>query len=419
MSRTNPLPRLPGVDHTLTFLREGYAFIGKGCDRFGQDMFRARLMLRSVVCARGTEAARLLYDPELFTRRKAMPATVLRLLQDKGSVQLMDDADHRHRKALFTSLLMTDEAERSLVSIFENEWRRALMEWQAQDRISLLDEANLVLTRTACRWIGLDLVEGQDRRMAKALHLMIEAAGQFGPRVLGALWRRRTMEVYLTRVIGECRLRAIPADSPLMVVALFRDRDGELLTPEQAAVELLNILRPIVAIGRYIMFTAVALNDQPLWYAHIRGAPEPAQVAFVEEVRRFYPYFPAVGGIVRRRFECGGHVFAPGSWMLLDLHASCRHHATFPRPDQFDPRRSCSWQTQGFDLIPQGAGQVMRTHRCPGERLTVAVMRRALAFLTEEMSFTVPEQDLRMPPSRIPARPKEGLVLRQIRVVSG
>ena len=71
------LPALPGVDHSLQFLRQGYDFVGQGCRTVGADRFRARVMLRPVICAQGADAARLIYDPDLFTRQGAMPPTVL------------------------------------------------------------------------------------------------------------------------------------------------------------------------------------------------------------------------------------------------------------------------------------------------------------------------------------------------------
>ncbi|WP_072295068.1 cytochrome P450 [Paracoccus sp. SM22M-07] len=417
MQPTSPLPHLPGIDHTTTLLRQGYDFIGRGCDRFGQDMFRARLMFRPVICARGADAARLIYDPDLFTRQGAMPTTVLRLLQDKGSVQTLDDAQHRHRKALFVSLLMSDRTEWQVVTLFQEEWRRALQQWQARDMISLLDEAGLVLTRTACRWIGLEPPRQDDVALHADLAAMIEAAGKAGPSVVKALLRRRRIEQWLQDCVSQRRQMQNPPDDPLAEVALLRDDDGTMLSRSIAAVEVLNLLRPIAAVGRYVMLCALALHNHPKWHDRVRGAPEPIQQAFAEEVRRFYPFFPAVAGRARRTFHHHGHQFAQGDWLLLDLYGSCHHHQMFPRPEEFDPRRPRTWSDQDFGLIPQGAGRVDRTHRCPGERLTVALMRRAIGLLTEEMTYTVPKQDLDLPASRIPAQPKDGFLMADIRAI--
>lgn len=121
-------PRLKGFDHTLAFLREGYQFISRRCEGLASDRFSARLMLKPVICMRGEAAAEMFYDGDRFTRRRgAMPPTVLRLLQDKGSVQQLDDEAHRDRKSMFVNLLMSDEAEHQFVEIFRAQWLSALL----------------------------------------------------------------------------------------------------------------------------------------------------------------------------------------------------------------------------------------------------------------------------------------------------
>lgn len=176
------IPSLKGFDHTLAFLREGYPFISKRCDALGTDRFSARLMFKPVICARGAAAAQMFYGGERFTRRGgALPPTVLRLLQDKGSVQQLDGDAHRHRKTLFVNLLMDEEAETAFLDIFRAEWRTALDGWLRQGSIVLFDEVNLVLTRAICRWAGLSFEGRGDTRMADDLVSMIENAGKAPP----------------------------------------------------------------------------------------------------------------------------------------------------------------------------------------------------------------------------------------------
>lgn len=409
----DPVPALPGLDHTLQFLRQGYAFVGQGCKTVGADRFRARLMLRPVICAQGADAARLIYDPDLFTRQGAMPPTVLRLLQDKGSVQLLDGPPHRHRKALFTSLLMTDEAEQSFLHIFRDEWGRALRDWTRQGRIVLFDEANLILTRTVFRWAGLRLDDPQ--KMARDLSAMIENTGRLGPRMWIALARRRQTESRIRRAIRDVRAQAADGGTPVDRIARFRDADGSLLTPEQATVEMINILRPTVAIGRYIAFAALALHRHPAWRDALQNRPETDCEGFAEEVRRHSPFFPVIGGIARRDLHQDGLSLSKGDWMMVDLYGTCHDPRLFPDPWDFDPERPLSWRDFGCDFVPQGAGDPHRGHRCPGERLTVAAIRCAARLLVQGMDYTVPPQDLAVSLSRIPALPESRMVLADIR----
>lgn len=151
MSDALHVPWLKGFDHTIGFARAGYTFVQRHCDALGTDRFRTRIILRPVLCARGESAARMFYGGEAFTRQGAMPPTVLRLLQDKGSVQRLDGAAHRHRKARFVELLMGDAPKDTFIALFEEEWEVAMAEWAKQREVVLFDAVNLVLTRAVCR----------------------------------------------------------------------------------------------------------------------------------------------------------------------------------------------------------------------------------------------------------------------------
>jgi fatty-acid peroxygenase len=143
----NPIPRDPVFDSTLAFWREGYGFISRRCDQLGSDIFSTRLMLRRAICVRGADAARMFYDGERFTRHGAMPQITLCLLQDKGSVPQLDGAAHRHRKAMFLSMLLAAEQIERLTGDFRREWIVAIESWKRRGEIPLFDETNLVLTR--------------------------------------------------------------------------------------------------------------------------------------------------------------------------------------------------------------------------------------------------------------------------------
>ena len=126
---------------------------------------------------------------------------------------------------------------------------------------------------------------------------MFEGAGSVGPRNWRGLALRARTERWARGLIGRVRdgSLAVPEDRALAVVARHRDRNGELLSVKTAGVELINILRPTVAVERFITFTALALHQHP-------DCREPARTddayreRFVQEVRRLYPFFPIVAG---------------------------------------------------------------------------------------------------------------------------
>ncbi|MFN7026404.1 MAG: cytochrome P450, partial [Pseudorhizobium sp.] len=238
------LPTDGAWDATVSLLREGYHFIPNRCRRLGSDIFRTRLTLTDVICMQGPQAAELFYGDAPLTRRQAMPQTVLRLLQDKGSVQQLDGVAHRHRKALFISILTAPEQAERLSQIFQEEWLARLSFWQKQKRVVLFEEVNLILTRAACRWAGVPI--GDSHAMATELAGMVEHAGHFRLATFAALWRRRRTERHVRKLVEQIRLGDVDvaSDMPVRRVAAFRDIDGQMLSAEAAAVEIINMLRP-------------------------------------------------------------------------------------------------------------------------------------------------------------------------------
>ncbi|TIT00328.1 MAG: hypothetical protein E5W87_19400 [Mesorhizobium sp.] len=67
--------------------------------------------------------------------------------------------------------------------------------------------------------------------------------------------------------------------------------------------------------------------------------------------------------------------------------------------------------------MAHGGGDASVTHRCPGEAVTVALMKEAIRLLTRSMSYEIPDQKLALDLSRIPALPEQGLRLRDVRRV--
>ncbi|WIJ25449.1 cytochrome P450 [Devosia sp. RR2S18] len=411
-----PVPKASGFDNTVSLLREGYDFIGNRCQHLGSDGFETRLMLRPVLCLRGAKAAQLFYGKGLFTRKGAMPPTTLRLLQDKGSVQSLDGVAHRHRKALFTALLM-DSAPDRMVQLFERHWREALTGWERQGEMELFSASNLVLTRAAWEWAGLPLSELDDEDMCGRLVGMVENAGKVGPRMWRELARRSGTERQLERCIERIRNGTLdlPYDAPAVAIATHRDRDGKFLPKTIASVELINLLRPIVAIGRWVLYCGMALNEHRQWADRFAAGDDAMMEPFAEEVRRIYPFFPVIGGVAKVPFTWCGKSYPTGQWVLLDLFSTNRDPLLYPDPESLRPERAHSWRDQDFRFMPQGAGDAHVDHRCPGERLTVGMMTSAIRLLTREMRYEVPEQDLALPRDRLPTRPKQGFRMRNVR----
>lgn len=410
------IPRDKSFDSTLALLSEGYPFISNRCRRYQSDLFETRLMLQKVICMMGEEAAQLFYDDHRFTRRGAIPKTTLKLLQDKGSVQLMDGEPHRRRKQMFMSL-MTPGNIQQLVETTAEQWRAQIERWKSQDEIVLFQEVREILCRAVCRWVGIPLTESEAKQRTREFGAMIDGAGAIGPRNWRGMLLRMGTERWGRQIIEEIRTGQLKvADGcAAQVIAWHRDLDGALLDTAVAAVELLNVLRPTVAVDRFVIFAALALHAHPECRQTLLAGDDEELTFFVQEVRRFYPFFSSVGGRVLNEFDWRGYHFAKGRWVLLDLYGTNHDPRIWEKPEAFRPERFRRWNGSRFNFIPQGGGDYDSGHRCAGERITIELMKRAVRLLTTAMHYDVPPQDLRIDLSKMPALPKSRFVIRNVR----
>jgi fatty-acid peroxygenase len=206
-------------------------------------------------------------------------------------------------------------------------------------------------------------------------------------------------------------------------MALLRGADGELLDARTAAVEVINVIRPTVAIAWYIVFAALALHDYPRVAARLARDTASGDAGeytdwFMQEVRRLYPFAPFLGARVRSPFTWRGHVFEPGTLVLLDVYGTNHDPALWNAPDELRPERFEHWRDDAFALIPQGGGDRAAGHRCPGEWITMHEIALAVHLLTRCMTYDVlSNQDLQYDLRRMPTYPRSGFVICNVRVL--
>jgi fatty-acid peroxygenase len=410
--------RLPRVDDSLQLLRKGYAWMPDRRRVTGQRTVSARFMGMPAVGLEGPEAARFFYDEDHVRRHGALPEPVLGTLFGKGAVHTLDGELHRVRKAMFVDLLMGAGIER-LVQQVTAEWKAAVPRWAERDCIAVLDEAARVLTVGVCSWGGVPLGGDEVAPVARDLLAMVDGFVSAGPRHWRARRARGRRQRWLAGLVEEVRSgeRTAAEGCALAVVSRHRDAEGQLLTPKVAAVELLNIIRPTVAISWFVAFAGEALLRWPAHRTRLVSGETAFAEAFADEVRRFYPFAPFVGGVAPRALEFDGQQIPQGAMVLLDLYGQSHDPALWEDPYAFRPERFLDRAVGSFDFIPQGGGDPRTGHRCPGEQVVVALLA-ALSVELARLEFDVPEQDLDISLRRIPARPADGVLLR-VRRTSG
>ncbi|MEU1117434.1 MULTISPECIES: cytochrome P450 [unclassified Streptomyces] len=399
-------------DSTLALMVQGYAWLPDRRRRSGGRPVVCRLMGKRAVAIHGPEAVRFFYDEGHVERRGALPGPLLDTLFGRGAVHTLDGREHRVRKDLFMSLLKDRDGLSSLVDHLEVQWDLARQRWSGRGRLVLFDEVSLILTRAVCAWSGVSLSDREAEETAGDLVAMVDGFASAGPRHLRARRARRRQEARLARRVENVRSKAeeAPEGSVLAAVAAHRDADGNLLDPRTAAVEVLNVIRPTVAVTWFFTFAAHALHRWPEHRAPLAEGDAAYARAFAHEVRRFYPFAPFIGGLAARDLRWDGHDIPAGGMVLLDLYGHNHDPQLWNDPYTFDPSRFLGREPGRDELVPQGGGDPSTNHRCPGEDVVLRVLETLVPRLAE-LRYDVPEQNLDIPLRRVPTAPRSGFVL--------
>jgi fatty-acid peroxygenase len=401
------------MDQTLPLATDAYLYLSRRRRRTGKDTLKLRLMGREAMCLVGREGARFFYDGENFDRRGVVPPHVQKTLFGDTAVHLLDGPAHRHRKAMFVTAL-DPTARAALAQSVRTSWAQRVPQWRGHD-VVLFDAAAEALCAGVHDWCGMPLEEHEVPGVASDLVAMVDGFASAGPRYFRGRRARTRQEHRVARYVADVRAgRQDPQPgTPLAQVAFHRDHRGKLLDEHTAAVELLNLLRPTVAITWFVAYSAHALHHYPRERSLVSDGGDRAR-AFAHEVRRFYPFAPFLGARAVRDLNFDGVALRSGELALLDIFGHNHHPAVWPDPWQFSSDRHLDRAPDEYDLIPQGGGDVRTGHRCPGEPATIDLLAELVEELAQ-MPWSVPEQDLRVTRHRVPARVCSGMILRPSR----
>ncbi|AKJ30409.1 cytochrome P450 [Caldimonas brevitalea] len=414
------MPSESQLDSTIALLANPYSFITERCNRHGSELFTARIMLQPTICMSGPRAAQLFYDARRFTRVSAAPEPLRATLFGDGGVQTLDGEPHKIRKGLFMAVLGPDRVA-ALADRCAQEWHRHAEAWARQGgQVVLYPALHTLLTAAVCDWAGVPVPPDELPTRAEQLTALFDRAAAKGAGHLQSRRARKHAEDWISGLIEDIRGGRLetPPDSAAARVAQHRDADGSLMPPRVAAVELLNVLRPTVAVSVFIVQAAHALHVYPECRLPLQKAEPGYADAFVDEVRRYYPFFPAVVARVRDDFEWEGYHFPKGRRVMLDLHGTNRDPRAWRDPDVFRPERFRDTPPGLYNFIPQGGDVAATHHRCPGEGVAKALTKVALDFLVQRLRYRVPEQDLRLNLKRLPCIPHDGFVIEAVELLA-
>lgn len=404
------------LDSTIALATEGYLFIKNKIDQYHTDVFETRLFGKKVICMSGEEAAKMFYNAELFQRNGAMPKRIQHTLVGEEAIQTLDGEEHIRRKQLFISLMKPVNIE-CLVSIFNNNLDNYINRWENSENVVLFEEMKEILCKTACQWSGVPLYESEIKERADDFSQMVDAFGAIGPRHWKGRIARNKAEDWINSIIKDVRFNKLQVEenTALYSFAYYKDINGKQLSDNLAAIELINVLRPIIAISTYITFTALALYDNPKYLEKLLAGDSNYYEMFIKEVKRYYPFGPFLGAKVGNDFNWNHIEFKKGMLVLLDIYGTNHDTKIWARPFNFWPERFNEKKDELFYFIPHGGGDASNGHRCPGEGVTTEIMKASLDLLVNKVEYEVPKQDLSFSLTKMPTLPGSGFIMNKIK----
>jgi fatty-acid peroxygenase len=247
--------------------------------------------------------------------------------------------------------------------------------------------------------------------LAADLVALVDGFGSPSPRFARAASARLRTGRWAARLVRSVRAGEIAVKDDTVLGRLA----GLDVRPEIAGVEVLNVLRPTVAVSWFVEFAAVELERQPQLRAALAD-DESLRESFAHELRRVYPFVPVLGARAQRAFEVCGQPVRPRDRVVLDVYGTLHDPALWPEPERFRAERFVDLEPDPFALIPQGGGRP-DGHRCPGERLTIELIKVAASWLARVPLAVVPG-DHSVPLTTMPTRPIDPVVLAEVRRTS-
>lgn len=418
MPTNQRIPKEKGIDHTIDLIKEGYPFIQKRIRKYQSPIVISRVFAKRTIFLSGVEEAKVFYNDKYFKRHGVAPMRVQKTLFGKRAIQGLDGKEHQKRKQQFMSLL-TPEYEKKLVNLCVLNLERKAKEWEKKESIKLFDESKKVLFLSVCEWTAVPYPKENEKEILEDFGYMIYSFGRIGSYYRKGKRSRKRVEHWIEQLIKAVRVGSFQVDerTPLYQMSMCKDIKGELLNIKIAARELINLLRPIIAIATYITFVAVALHENPECKEKLKKQDPLYLEMFCQEVRRYYPFSPFVGAKVIKSFRWNHCIFKKNTLVLLDLYGMMHDEKLWKQPYRFNPDRFKNRKECLYDLMPQGGGNIQKGHRCAGDILTLKVMMAFTDYLVNNIEYNLPKQDLTIPLNKIPTLPKSGFVMRDIKII--
>ncbi len=390
------------ISQPAGLLRHGYRHWELMRQRTGSEIIQTRLLNERVTVVCGAEAAQFFYDTSHSERSSALPTSLVGALFGIGAVHMLDGDAHLHRKTMFNRML-DEYASAAVCAGVAKRWDERAPGWLGY--VDVFEELAEILFEAVTEWIGLPDSGPQTRARTQDMLALVDGFGAPSTRQLRARAARRRAQSWVGEFVEDARRASTDAHTAAGAVIAHRDERGELLDVHTAAVEIINLVRPFVAVSWLVSGLAMSCQAGSSWREEVR-AESVSATDVAQEVRRTYPFVPFLATRATHDLVHRGAAIPGGSLIVLDVWGTNHDPRFWSAPDSFDPRRFRTTPVTPYNLVPQGGGDRHTGHRCPGEDLTLAVLTTLVPRLA-----ALPYSVIGDPPGlrRMPPKPRSRL----------
>lgn len=420
----------PLLGEVPALAKNPFAFMVERVTRHGA-VTRSRILNKELAILAGPDAVAAFLDEANVLRAGGLPPHAAALF-GAGVVNQIDGEAHRRRKRHLMRAL-----DAQALAHYHPELRASIRarvaQWAKAGEVKLQDECiPMTLELNLAAFTGM-------RPDADALRTYAKGYEDFGRSLLGLplalpgtpLRRARAFTAKMLEQfaeVTEARRKTPTGDGLSRLVA--SEVDGERLATADIALELQHLLFASSGMWGWFCFGAKVLAEDAALSARLRAVaaalPEDASGRalmeaselhdFVREVKRLGLVIPFTAiGVARRDFAVGGFRVPKGWLVLWSTYGShtAPGIAPYASPERFDPARFARGEGAAeHHFAPQGPGDALTTHRCGGVEYSTLVLLTFFAELLRAPRLSLPEQDLSMNMSQLPASWRSGLRVR-------
>lgn len=390
-----PIVQDKGIDHTIDFLRDGYLYFSKRMNEYHEDAVRSRIFGRKLVMLRGDEALDLVKDAAIFKEEKSVSELSPGLLTKENNICYLADIDYYHEKE-WLEKEFTAEKRKELESIIRQRWEERIKAWKTNTSINFVTEMEEMWVIAACNWLGIPIRANNLKQRTTDIQEFVQLFSKYGLNRWKRNQAKNRIEKWLVFLVRQLRAGGIHVDEDKLLYKLswYEDKSGQILPIKTVVQELLLLIRTFVATSRWIIFSQLALIENPELKERLQIDQKYVK-CFIHEVIRYYSMVPFSIAKTQQQFFWNDMFFEKNQLVLFDIHGTNHHPGKWRQPELFIPDRFLD-----ADITPDSVK----------ESVTMQLMKASLSYLLRT-DWIVPNQELTCRGTEIPARPKNDIRL--------